>query len=144
LLTTNPPQEYSYLGLEVGVVRRLGRAIELEADYLRTQRVDEFVGYYDYTDDGLRLRATFRPTERFDISLGALVRSYDYPRAFAFNVAAGGAQELEELEAELAAEFRLTRRLTLWGELDAVDVTSTDARAEYARTRGALGAEWRR
>ena len=144
LLATNPAQEYGYLGVEVGVVRRLGRAVELTADYLRLERVDEFLGYYDYTEDALRLRATFRPTSRFDLSLGAIARSYDYPRAFAFNVAAGGPLELTDLEAELTAEFRLTRRLTMFGELTMLDTTSTDARAAYARTRTMLGVEWRR
>jgi tetratricopeptide (TPR) repeat protein len=144
LLATNPAQEYRYLGLEFGVVRQLGRAIELTADYLRLERVDEFLGYYDYAENALRLRATFRPTSRFDLGLGAIARSYDYPRAFAFNVAAGGPLELEELEAELTAEFRLTQRLTMFGELTMLDTTSTDARAAYARTRTMLGVEWRR
>lgn len=144
LLDTNPAQEYGYVGLEIGVVRQLGRAIELEADYLRLERVDEFLGYYDYTEDALRLRATFRPTARFDLGLGVIARTYDYPRAFAFNVAAGGPLELEELDGELAAEFRLTRRLTMFGELTMLDTTSTDARAAYARTRAMLGVEWRR
>ena len=144
LLTTNPAQEYGYMGVEFGVVRQLGRAIELTADYLRLERVDEFLGYYDYTEDALRLRATFRPTSRFDLSLGAVARTYDYPRAFAFNVAAGGPLELEELAAELTAEFRLTQRLTMFGELTMLDTTSTDARALYTRTRTMLGVEWRR
>jgi tetratricopeptide (TPR) repeat protein len=144
LIDTNPAQEYGYMGLEVGVVRELGRAIELSADYLRLERVDEFLGYNDFTEDGLRLRATFRPSTRFDLSLGAIARTYNYPRAFAYNVAAGGPLELEELAAELALEFRLTQRLTMFGELTMLDTTSTDARAAYARSRAMLGVEWRR
>lgn len=144
LLVANPAQEYGYTGLELGVVRQLGRAIDLEADYRRLERVDEFLGYYDYTEDALRLRAIFRPSSRFDLGLGAIARTYDYPRAFAFNVAAGGPLELEELAAELMLEFRLTQRLTLFGELTMRDTTSTDARAAYARTRTMLGVEWRR
>jgi hypothetical protein len=144
LVTTNPPQEYGYVGLQLGVTRELGSAIELDADYMRVERVDEFLGYYDYTLDVVRLGARFHAGSRFDLTLAGVARRYDYPRAFAFNVAAGGARELEELGAELAAEFRVTRRLALWGELNTQDVTSTDARAEYARTRAAIGVEWRR
>jgi hypothetical protein len=59
-------------------------------------------------------------------------------------VAAGGPRELEELELSLEAEFRVTRRLTLWAELDSHDVTATDARAEYLRTQTMLGIEWRK
>jgi hypothetical protein len=53
-------------------------------------------------------------------------------------------RELDELGAELKAEYRVTRRLALWAELSTLDVTSRDARAEYARTQTVLGAEWRR
>jgi tetratricopeptide (TPR) repeat protein len=144
LLDTNPEQEYGHLGVQLGVSRRLGAAVELEADYLRLERTDQFLGYYDYTQDVLRLGAVFRPTPRFDIELAAVARSYDYPNAFAFHVAAGGPRELEELGLSLDAEFEVTRRLTLWAELDSLDVTSTDARAEYLRTQTMLGVEWRK
>jgi hypothetical protein len=144
LLTTNPAQEYDYAGVELGVTRRFGRAIELRAHIARTERVDDFLGYYDYTEDAFGVRATFHPTPRFDLAVGAIGASYDYPRAFAFHVPAAGALELEDLEAELTAEFHLTRRLTLWAELTTADVTSTDARAQFARTRTMLGVEWRR
>lgn len=144
LLDTNPAQRYNHRGVQLGVTRQLGRAVELEADYFRLERIDEFVGYYDYTQDVLRLGAAFHPGPRFDIELSALARSYDYPRAFAFHVPAGGMRELEELGVRLEAEYRITRHLALVAELDSVDVTSTDARAEYLRTRSMLGVEWRR
>ena len=127
-----------------GFTRQLGRAVELEADYLRLDRTDEFVGYYDYTQDVLRVRFGFRPTARLDVSLAAIARSYDYPRAFAFHVEAGGARELEEVGIVLEAEYRITPRLALSAELDSLDVTSTDARAAYLRTQAMLGVEWRK
>jgi hypothetical protein len=102
------------------------------------------VGYYDYTQDVLRIGFGFRPSPRFDISLAATARSYDYPRAFAFNVAAGGARELEEIGITLEGEYRVTPRLALKAVLDSLDVTSTDARAAYVRTQAMLGVEWRK
>jgi tetratricopeptide (TPR) repeat protein len=144
LLDTNPAQEYDHSGLQLGVHRQLGRAVELEADYLRLDRADGFVGYYDYTQDVLRVRFGFKPMARLDVSLAALVRSYDYPRAFAFHVQAGGARELEEVGIVLEAEYRITPRLALSAELDSLDVTSTDARAAYTRTQAMLGVEWRK
>jgi hypothetical protein len=144
LLDTNPAQEYDYLGLQLGLVRQLGRAVELEADYLRLDRADGFLGYYDSTQDVLRVRFGFHPTPRFDITLATLARSYDYPNAFAYHVAAGGARELEEVGVTLEADYRFTPRLTLKAGLDAVDITSTDARAEYMRTQAMLGVEWRK
>jgi hypothetical protein len=144
LLDTNPAQEYDHLGLQLGVERQLGRAVELEADYLRLDRADGFLGYYDYTQDVLRVRFGFHPTARFDIRLAALARLYDYPNAFAYHVAAGGVLELEEVGVMLEAEYRFTPRLALRAGLDSVDVTSTDARAEYMRTLAMLGVEWRK
>lgn len=144
LLDTSPAQRYDHRGLQVGATRRLGRAAELEADYFRLERVDEFVGYYDYTQDVLRLGAVFHPGPRFNIALSALARSYDYPRAFAYHVPAGGPRELDELGVRLEAELRITRHLALVAELDSLDVTSTDARAEYLRTQSMLGVEWRK
>ena len=144
LLDTNPAQGYNHRGIQIGVTRRIGRAMELDADYLKLERVDEFVGYYDYTLDVLRIRAAFTPAPRFALALSALARSYDYPRAFAFHVPAAGPRDLEELGIKLEAEFRITRRLALVAELDSLDVTSTDARAEYLRTQSMLGVEWRK
>jgi tetratricopeptide (TPR) repeat protein len=144
LLDTNPAQEYDQLGVQLGLARQLGRAVELEVDYLRLDRTDGFLGYYDYAQDVLRVRFGFHPTPRFDITLAALARSYDYPNAFAYHVAAGGARELEEAGMMLEAEYRFTPRLALKAGLDSVDVTSTDARAEYLRTQAMLGVEWRK
>ena len=144
LLDTNPAQEYNHIGLQLGLVRQLGRAVELEVDYLRLDRTDEFLGYYDYTQDVLRARFAFHPTPRFDITLAALARSYDYPNAFAYHLAAGGARELEEAAVTLEAEYRFTPHLALSAGLNSLDVTSTDARAEYLRTQAMLGVEWRR
>ena len=66
LLDTNPAQEYAYRGVQLGLVtRRLGRAVELEADYLRLDRTDEFLGYYDYTQDVLRVGVRLQPDAAF-------------------------------------------------------------------------------
>jgi hypothetical protein len=144
LLDTNPAQEYDYASLQAGLKRQLGRAVELEADYLRLDRTDGFVGYYDYTQDVLRIGFSFHPAPRFDLKLAALARSYDYPNAFAYHVAAGGARELEEAGVTLEAHYRIKPHFTLRAELASLDVTSTDARAAYLRTQAMLGVEWRK
>jgi tetratricopeptide (TPR) repeat protein len=144
LLTTNPAQEYVYTGVQLGMSRQMGRIVAIDVDYLRLDRTDEYLGYYDFTQDVLRLRATFRPNARFDWSVAAVGRTYDYPNAFAFNVAAGGSRELDEVGAEVHGNVHLRHGLTLSASLDTFDATSTDARAAYARTRASLGIEWRR
>jgi hypothetical protein len=78
------------------------------------------------------------------LTVAALARRYDYPNAFAYHVAAGGARELHELGVALEGEYRFSRRLALDAALDSFDVTSTDARAAYTRTQAMLGLKWRR
>jgi hypothetical protein len=144
LLDTNPAQEYAQTGVRIGLSRSLGRAVLLEADYLRLDRADEFLGYYDYTQDVLRVGFAFSPAPRFDLRVAALARSYDYPNAFAYHVAAGGVRELEEIGVTFQAAYSFSRHLALEAELDSFDVTSTDSRAAYTRTQAMLGVEWRR
>jgi len=144
LLDTNPAQEYGHTGVQLGLHRQLGRAVAFNADYLRLERADEFLGYYDYTQDVLRVGFEFNPAPRFGLTVAALGRSYDYPNAFAYHVAAGGARELEEIGMTLEAEYRLSQHFALEAELHSFDVTSTDARAAYTRTQAMLGVEWRR
>ena len=144
LLTTNPAQEYGYTGVQLGMSRQMGRVVAIDVDYLRLDRTDEYLGYYDYTQDVLRLRATFRPNARFDWYVAVVGRTYDYLNAFAFNVEAGGVRELDEVAAELHGNFHLKHGLTLSASLDTFDATSTDARAAYMRTRASFGVEWRR
>jgi tetratricopeptide (TPR) repeat protein len=144
LLTTNPAQEYVYNGLQLGMSRQMGRVVAIDVDYLHLIRSDEYLGYYDYTQDVLRVRAAFRPNARFDWAVAVVGRTYDYPNAFAFNVAAGGPRELDEIAAELHGNFHLKYGLTLSASLDTFDATSTDARAAYTRSRASLGVEWRR
>jgi tetratricopeptide (TPR) repeat protein len=144
LLTTNPAQRYAYKGLRVGVVQRLGRVFELDADLLRLDRKDEFQGYDDYSQDALRLGTAFRPGTRLRMSVAAVARRYNYPNAFAFNEPTAGPRTLDSSSVELSAEFLVTRKLAIWAEIATTDVTSTDSRAAYARTQTLLGASWRR
>jgi hypothetical protein len=144
LLTTSPAEEYDYNGVELGIERQLTRTIDLDFDYLRVERTDTFLGYYDYREDAVRLRAVFRPNDHFHLSVGGVARTYDYPNALAYNEPTAGPRELDERGLEALAEFRLGRRWSLHAALDNTDVTSTDARAAYTRARTTLGATWRR
>ena len=124
--------------------RQLGRAVELEADYLR---LDAPTGsrllrlHAGRTARGAsgssRRRAS---TSRWRPSRAAtIIRARSR-----IHVEAGGARELEEVGIVLEAEYRITPRLALSAELDSLDVTSTDARAAYLRTQAMLGVEWRK
>jgi hypothetical protein len=142
LLSTNPPLEYDYGAVELGMDRQLGQRFQLEATYRRSDRTDDFVGYEDYTQTAVGLRASYRATRNLWMSLGMETRSYEYPNAFAFNNPAAGRRELEDTVADFSAEYELSRRWSVIASLALTDVTSTDARAAYTRMRSTFGAVW--
>jgi tetratricopeptide (TPR) repeat protein len=144
MLSTNPAIEYGYQGIELGVKRKISRYIELDLSYLLLDRTDRFVGYDDYAQDVLRLRATIDPGPRFSISFDVLSRVYEYPNAFAFNTPGADSKEIDDLSGELQLEFRINRNFVLFAQLATSEVTSTDARAEYSRAQTMLGVSWRR
>jgi hypothetical protein len=143
LLTTNPPLEYDYRGVELGLARQLFGWLTLDASVLQLERTDGFVGYNDYTQDLASLRAKLWPGRRFSMSLGITTRSFEYPNAFAFHDPALGLKELGDDYLDVAAEFVATRTLSIFAELSATDVTSTDTRAAYTRARSSIGVTWR-
>jgi len=106
------------------------------------ERLDKFLGYYDYDQNVLRLGITFRPSSRLRVSVAALSRTYDYARAFAFSDPAGGPMELDDVGGEVILEYRMTPRLALRAELSTSDITSSDPRAGYTRTQSMLGVKW--
>jgi hypothetical protein len=144
MLDTNPALEYGYQGIELGVTRKISHYLELDLSYLLLDRTDRFVGYDDYAQDVLRLRATIDPGPRFSISFDVLSRVYEYPNAFAFNTPGADSKEIDDLSGELQLEFRINRNFVLFAQLATSEVTSTDARAEYSRAQTMLGVSWRR
>ena len=144
LLSTNATLEYDYRGAQLGVSRQLGEAFEIGLDYLRLERIDGFVGYYDYTQDVVRLGAEYRPNSRLVMSAAAVRRVYDYPNAFAFNVAAGGRRELETTSNELQLEYAISDKLSIWASIESDGTVATDPRAAYDQSLSMLGVKWRR
>ena len=91
---------------------------------------DRFQGYYDYTRDWIGLSAVWRPTGPFRLNVSTRYRKYDYANAFVFNDPAGGARDLDILDASLRAQYRITKRWSLWGEFEMRDQSSSDPRAD--------------
>lgn len=144
LLAGNEVLEYDYRGAQLGFTRRISRAFRVDMDLLRLERTDQFQGYYDYTQNMLRLRASYRPNARLRLEIVGVSRTYEYPNAFIFNDPTAALRATDGLDAEFDAEYRVARRLWLWVELDLVDITSNDPRTGYSRTRSMLGLKWRR
>jgi tetratricopeptide (TPR) repeat protein len=143
LLSTYPPLNYAYQGVELGVTQRVLRWMSLDFSYLRLDRTDEFQGYMNYTQDILGARVVMRPGKRWTISAGLTQRSYDYPNAYAFNDPAAGAKTLDDSVADLGVNFDVMKSLSISVDFASTDVTSSDPRAAYTRERSLIGAVWR-
>lgn len=144
LLAGNDTQQYEYSSAQLGVSRRIGRSFQIDMDLLALERVDEYLGYSDYSQQVVRLRALYRPHPRVDFAVSAVARTYEYPNAFAFNEPTAALRETDSTHAAIDFEFRVNSRMSVWAGADLVDLTSTDPRAGYARTRTMLGLMWRR
>ena len=112
---------------------------------MRLERTDEFLGYYDYTQDVLRVRFGFQPTRALRHLARRRSRAATTTRARSRSTWRRAALASSRRSgSSLEAEYRVTPRFALWAELDSLDVTSTDARAAYLRTQAMLGVEWRK
>lgn len=139
----SPALSYDYDGVELGVERWFTRAFLLQIEGLHLRRSDRFEGYDDYNQTAVEVAATFRPGSRFEATLAAVSRTYDYPNAFAFDSEGAGPKETEHQGFDVALAYRFNERLSFWIEVEAFEVTSTDLRAEHQRTRSGAGVRWR-
>jgi len=143
LLSTYPPLDYSYQGVELGVTQRVLRWMSLDFSYMRLDRTDAFQGYMNYTQDILGARVVMRPGKRWTISAGLTQRSYDYQNAFAFNDPAAGPKTLDDSIADLSVNWDVMKSFSISMDFASTDVTSSDPRAAYTRQRNLIGAVWR-
>ena len=105
-------------------------------------RTDRFVGYNDFKRDSYNFEFHWSPGRRFDIELDGYYRIYDYPNAFAFHNPVAGPKTLESADFDLSLEWRFTRNLSLTGDIEFRETTSTDTRIAYDRMRYALAVTW--
>ncbi len=143
LMSTYPPLDYAYQGVELGVTQRVLRWMSLDFSYMRLDRTDGFEGYMSYTQDIIGARVVMRPSKRWTISAGVTQRSYDYANAYAFNDPTAGPKTLDDSVADLGVNFDVMKSLSVSVDLASTDVTSSDPRAAYTRQRSLLGAVWR-
>ena len=142
-LLTNQSLKYSYAIGDLSLRYRLFNGLLLDAGYRFTDRKDEYLGYNDYTQGAYRLAVNFRPNRRLRFYGSYSNRSYDYPRAFAFDTLAGGPRDLDIATLRGFGEYRITRRFSVWAEIRGYDVSSTDARALYDKRVTTIGLKTR-
>ncbi|MEM6512285.1 MAG: tetratricopeptide repeat protein [Pseudomonadota bacterium] len=138
----NPGVEYSYLVASVTARQRITRNAWFGVEYERTDRTDRYVGYNDYLRDSFGFEARWRPSDRFSIEANARYSLYDFPNAFAFNNDQLSRKTLESAIGSVEAEWRLTRRLSLVGELEHRETVSNDSRIQFDQNRFLLSVSW--
>jgi len=136
--------EYDYRGVELGVRRALGTGLTLDFAQERVERIDEFVGYFDYSLNVARLGLEYRPNSRLSASVGVSAQTYDFPNALAFNNPLAARRSIDTSRTDLQLEYAFSGSLALWIALESESTTSTDLREAFDRSIATVGIKWRR
>ena len=138
----NPNIRYDYYSLQLTARQRILDSLWFGFDFERTERADKYVGYNDYTRDSVAAEFHWSPTNRFDLEASGIYRLYDYPNAYAFHNPAVSRKTQESMELSFMAVFKMTRRLSLFGEFRYRETVSNDIRIQYERNQYVLGVRW--
>jgi tetratricopeptide (TPR) repeat protein len=138
----NPNIRYDYVAAGLRARQRITEDMWVGFDVRRTQRTDEYVGYFDYTRDSFGMEYHWSPGYRFDLEIGGTYDLYDFPNAFAFHEPAQGVRTQESLRARMRASYRLKRHLSLFLEARHKETVSNDIRIQYDRSQYMIGVRW--
>jgi hypothetical protein len=133
---------YDYYALEITARQRIFDSLWFGFDVERTERIDQYQGYNDYTRDSVSAEAHWSPGSRFNVNADASYYLYDYPNAFAFHNSTLARKTQETATAGIVATFRMTPRLSLVAEARYRETVSNDIRIQYARNQYSLGLRW--
>ncbi len=138
----NPNIRYDYYSLELTARQRVLSSLWFGFNVKRTERIDQYVGYNDYTRDSFGAEIHWNPTDRFDLEASGDYRLYDFPNALAFNEAIVGRKTQESARARILATFQMTRHLSLFGEARYRETVSNDTRIQYEQNQLVIGVRW--
>ena len=138
----NPDMHYDYYALKLTARQRIFDDLWFGFDIARTERVDQYAGYNDYTRDHVAAELHWTPSERFDVEAHASYYLYDYPNAYAFHNPLAARKTQEAIDAGVTASFQVTRRISLVAIANFRETVSTDARIQYERSQYSLGFRW--
>ena len=138
----NPGVEYEYADYGLTARQRLTRNFWFGVKYVFTDRVDNYLGYNDYTRDGFGAEVHLRLGNRFRLDAEALYRIYNFTNAFAFNNPVAGRKTLESADGRLSISYDMPWNLRLVGDYTYRDVTSNDARIAFERSLFMLSLQW--
>jgi tetratricopeptide (TPR) repeat protein len=138
----NPNIRYDYYSAKLTARQRVFDSLWFGLYAQRTERADQYVGYYDYTRDSFGAEVHWSPGDRFLLEASGEYRLYDYPNAFAFHDPAVGRKTQESAQAELVGAYRLTQHFSLVGRASYRETVSNDTRIQYLRNQYSLGVRW--
>jgi tetratricopeptide (TPR) repeat protein len=138
----NPNIRYDYIEAGLRARQRITDHMWIGFDFKRTDRTDEYVGYYDYTRDSAGFEYHWSPNYRFDLEIGGIYYLYDFPNAFAFHEPTQGRRTQETLLARVLASYRLKRHWSLFLEARHKETVSNDIRIQYDRSQYIIGIRW--
>ncbi len=138
----NPGIRYDYYSLEMTARQRIMQSIWFGFDIKRTERLDKYAGYNDYSRDSVGFEIHWTPGDRFDLEASGTYNLYDYPNAFAFHEQFAGRKTQESAQGRVLGSFQMTRRLSLFAEARYRETVSNDLRIQYERRQYLLGVRW--
>ena len=138
----NPDIRYDYYALGLTARQRVLDSLWFGFDVKRTERIDQYVGYYDYTIDSFGFEVHWKPGDRFKLAANGVYQLYDFPNAFAFNNPLGGRKTKEAARISLTGKFKMGRRLSLVAEARYRETVSNDFRIQYDRNQYLLSVLW--
>ncbi|MGI9233064.1 MAG: hypothetical protein ACR2RD_05480 [Woeseiaceae bacterium] len=140
----NAEIRYDYYSLGLRARQRITESMWFGFDVERTERIDQYVGYNDYTRDDFRFDFHWTLGDRFDLELNGVYRNYDYPNAFAFHNPAVAPKTHESADGSVIGTYRMTNHLSLVAEALYHETVSNDTRIQYERWQYMLGVRWER
>jgi len=138
----NPNIRYDYFALQLTARQRVFDSLWFGFDIERTERIDQYVGYNDYTRDSVSAELHWTPGNRFDLEARSIYYLYDYPNAFAFQNPASPRKTQESAMARVSGTFRIWRGLSLFAEARYRETVSNDTRIQYERNQYLIGVRW--
>lgn len=138
----NENLQYSYGSVGAVARQRITGGFWFGVKYEFTQRIDQYVGYNDYSRDGFGAELHVRLGDRFDLDVDAMYRNYDFENAYAYHNPAAGRKTLETATGAARLTYDLPWDLHLVGNYRYTDVSSNDERIAYERNVFMLSLEW--
>ncbi len=139
---TNPSVEYNYIDYGILARQRLTAGLWFGVKYVFTQRLDQYVGYYDYTRDGFGAEIHFEAGNNFSLDVEGAYRIYNFTNAYAFHNPAVDRRTMETAFWRVNMRYQMPWNLRLVGDYSYNEVASNDARIAYQRSMFMLSLEW--